>query len=802
MIYKDFISKNIHKKHLMKKIIFFLFLIGMSNSYAQNKVSGKITDINKNALLGVEIYAEQLHKGVTSDAQGNYTFNHIPNGKITITFNYLGFKNVSKTFIFNNENQIFNPLLEEAIFKIDEIIISTPFNKLQSENVMKVERLSAKALHRTGATTLAEGITNIAGVSQISTGASIGKPVIRGLSGNRVLVYTQGIRLENQQFGGEHGLGINQAGVQGIEVIKGPASLLYGSDALGGVLYIQPEKFASQNTTKTNVNQRYFTNTMGSNMSLGVKSSLEKWQFLARGTYGIHSDYKTPSYRVTNTRFKEKDLKLGVGFHQKNFSSALRYNFNNSKLGLTEGIGTQTKKTALENPYQDINNHIISLHNHIFFNASKLDIDLGYTINSRKEFEDEHEHHDDEHEHEDEHDDHDDDHANHEDHDHDEHDDHEEHEEHEEHANNEPALNMELKTFSYNLKYHFPKLKNFEILLGTQGLHQTNTNFGEELLIPDATINDFGIFTTANFDVNETTKLQGGIRFDNRAIKTEKHEIKHEDEVHVFNPIDKQFNSFTASLGFKTLLFKDINTRINIANGFRAPNLAELTSNGVHHGTNRFEQGNNDLSNEKNLQLDISFDYKSKHFEVFANGFYNKINDYIYLSPTGKIEDEAPVYTYLQEDAKLYGGEFGVHLHPHPLDWLHLESSFETVIGKRNNTKNENNYLPLIPANTLKNTLRTEVLNTKWLQNGYTSLSIHSSFEQKNISSFETKTPGYSLVNFGIGGDVFIHKYKFTTSISVKNIFDKKYINHLSRLKSDAILNTGRNIVFGIDFTI
>lgn len=753
----------------MKKIMFILFLIGMSNAYAQNNLSGKITDLNNAPLLGVEIYSEQLHKGTTSDSKGNYILENIPNGKVTINFTYLGFKSIAKQFNFNNQSIEFNPSLKESVFKIDEIIISTPFNKLQSENVMKVERLSAKALHKTGATTLSEGITNIAGVSQISTGASIGKPVIRGLSGNRVLVYTQGIRLENQQFGGEHGLGINDAGIEGIEVIKGPASLLYGSDALGGVLYIQPERFAPEKSTKMNISQRYFSNTSGSNTSLGLKSSLKNWQFLARGTYAIHSDYKTPSYRVTNTRFKEKDLKLGLGFHEKNFSSELRYNFNNSKLGLTEGIGEQTSETHLEIPYQDIDNHIISLHNHIFFNASKLDIDLGYTINSRKEFED-----------------------------HEEHEEGEPEEEHDEHAEGEAALNMKLKTFSYNAKYHFPKMERFEILAGTQGLHQTNTNFGEELLIPNATVNDFGIFTTAHFELNDNTKLQGGIRFDNRAIKTERHEIQHENEIHVFNSIDKSFNSFTASLGLKTKLFKSINTRINIANGFRAPNLAELTSNGVHHGTNRFEEGNNNLVNEKNLQFDISFDYKAEHFEVFVNGFYNNINNYIYLSPTGEIEDEAPVFTYLQENANLYGGEFGFHLHPHPLDWLHLESSFETVIGKQNN----GDYLPLIPANTLKNTLRTELLNTKWLQNGYTSLSMHSYFKQSNISSFETKTPAYSLVNLGIGGDIVINKYTFTTSLTANNIFNKKYINHLSRLKGDNILNSGRNIVLGIKFNI
>jgi iron complex outermembrane receptor protein len=752
----------------MQKYLYILFLIGFTTVYSQNNLSGTITDTNNQPLYGVEIYAPQLHKGTITNEQGTYTLKNIPNGKITINITFLGYKTLSKTFIFSSDNQTFDAQLEETVFTIDEVIVSTPFNKLQSENVMKVERLSAKSLQKVGATTLAEGITNIAGVSQVSTGTSIGKPVIRGLSSNRVLVYTQGVRLENQQFGSEHGLGVNDAGVESIEVIKGPSSLLYGSDALGGVLYINPEKFASENDTQIGISQRYFSNTIGSNTSVGIKTSTEKLQFLARGTYAFHSDYKIPTnQRVSNTRFKEKDLKLGVGLSETNFSSELRYNYNNSLLGLTEGIGEQTRETDMESPYQEIDNHIISLHNHIFFNNSKMDIDLGYIINDRKEFE-EHEDHDEE----------------------------ETEEEHEEHAEGEAAMSLKLKTFSYNTKYHLPKFGKIEALIGVQGMLQTNENFGEEILIPDATTNDIGAFATANYEWNNHT-FQAGIRFDNRSISTERHEVEHEDEIHIFEPIDKSFNSFSASFGYKTTLFNKINTRFNISSGFRAPNLAELTSNGVHHGVNRFEVGNSGLSNEKSLQLDLSLEYGSDHFELFANGFYNNLNDYIYLFPTGEIEDDAPVFEYQQENAKLYGGEFGLHLHPHPLDWLHLRSSFEMVIGEQDN----GNYLPLIPANTFKNTLSAD-FSFDGFQQGYISLSAHTFLKQDKVSIFETPTNGYTLVNFGLGGDVMLGKHKVNTSLSITNLFDEEYINHLSRLKSDGILNPGRNIVLGFSFEI
>mgnify|MGYP006127454127 CR=1 FL=1 len=755
----------------MKSYIKFLFLIGFISVNAQNSISGIITNTSKTPLFGVEIYSTQLHKGTTSDTEGKFLLKNIPNGKINLKISYLGYKTTLKEIVISNNDEVLKIILKESSFEIDEIIISTPFNKLQSENVMKVERLSSKSLKKMGATTLIEGISQIAGVTQIATGSGIGKPVIRGLSGNRVLVYTQGIRLENQQFGDEHGLGINEAGISSIEVIKGPASLLYGSDALGGVLYLNPEKYALENQSEFGSNNRFFSNTLGLNSSLMSKFSNENWKFLARGTVSNHIDYKTAANeRVTNTRFNEVDFKTGIGYSKNRYSSDFRYNYNSSKLGITEGIAEQSTDRRLINPNQEIKNHVISLHNHVFFGDSKLEIDLGYTYNIRKEFEEEHE--EDSHGEEEE---------------------EEEEEEDEAHA----ALNMQLRTFSYNVKYHFSKIGNFEVLSGIQGLQQTNRNFGEELLIPNADVNDFGVFTTANYDWNQST-IQGGIRFDNRTINTERHEVLHDDEIHIFNPINNSYDSFTASMGFKTTLLENITTRINLASGFRAPNLAELTSNGVHHGTNRFEIGNNDLENEKNTQIDISIEYKTEHLEFFINGFHNQINNYIYLTPTGEIEDESPVFSYVQENAKLYGGEIGFHLHPHPADWLHLESIFETVIGKQKN----GNYLPLIPANSWTNTFRTEYTDQNWVKNAYSAVTFKSVFSQKNIHSFETKTSSYNLLHLSFGGDFSIKKMHFNTSLAVQNVLNKKYMSHLSRLKVDGILNQGRNFVLSINFNL
>lgn len=735
----------------MKKYIIALFLGFISLLQAQNTVSGTITDAKNQPISGVSISAQELHKGTTTDQNGKYFLNNLPNGNIRLTFVFVGFATQNKTIKIQQKENTLDLALEETIFEMDEVIVSTAFNKLQSQNVMKVEHSSIKELQQKGTATLIEGLATIPGVSQISTGTSIGKPVIRGLSGNRVLVYSQGVRIENQQFGDEHGLGLNDSGIESVEIIKGPASLLYGSDALGGVLYFNPEKFADVNTFKANFSQKYFTNTSGSNSTLGLKTSTENWKFLTRGSYSAHSDYKiSDGDRVTNTRYNETDFKTGIGYSNAKFSSVVRYNYNKLDLGIPEeGIQEQTtnKKTAF--PKQGVFNHLLSLNSVIYLKDSKLDVDLGYISNDRSEFED----------------------------------------------SDVAVLHMKLKTFNYDAKYHLPKFGKTESIIGIQGMNQTNKNSGEEYLIPDATTTDFGIFGTANHEW-KTNVIQAGLRFDNRKITTTAQGIIGEEGS--FEAIDKSYDSFNASLGYKTNLTNSMTLRLNLASGFRAPNLAELTSNGVHEGTNRYEIGNSSLKTEQNVQTDLNLEYKNSHFEFFVNGFYNHVNNYIYTSPTGVVIDGNDVSDYIQDEAKLYGGEIGLHFHPHPLDWLHYETSFETVTGQKQN----GDYLPLIPANNWNNTIRTEFKIKNWLEDGFATLNVSSTFNQNNVSGFETKSNGYTITNLGFGGKIKLGKTVFDVNLNGNNLFDVKYIAHLSRLKTDDIPNIGRNVVLGVNFNL
>lgn len=737
----------------MKFNIFFICCaICAAYGYSQNSITGTIYNIDDDTLLEeVNVYFPELEKGVITNSDGVFKVDGLPSGSYKLVTSILGFHTYSATLQIPSEELII--ALTPSVIEMEEVIVSTPFHQLQRDNVMKVEHATVAEFKTQGSPTLAQGITTMAGVSSVSTGMGIGKPVIRGLSSNRVLVYAQGIRLENQQFGDEHGLGVSDSGIESVEVIKGPASLLYGSDAMGGVLYLNPEKFVNAHETEGDINFDYFSNTAGVSTNAGLKISSEKLKFLARGSIASHIDYKTGTQQqVTNSRFAERDFKTGLAYQASNFKTELRYNYNDAVLGIPETIDEQTTSRKPAEPFQEITSHILSSKTNIFLKNSSLELTLGGVFNDRKEFEE---------------------------------------------GEEVAALAMNLNTYNYNLQYNLPKREKLETIIGLQGMHQTNVNSGEEVLIPDAITNDIGVLITSHLHLGANHDLQFGLRYDHRNIEGQENGIPIEEGY--IAELERKFNSFNAALGYKINLSNNVIGRINMATGFRAPNLAELTSNGVHEGTNRFEIGNANLNNEQNFQIDVALEYKNDHIEFFANGFHNSISDYIFIEPDGNFVDVDPVFLYQQQNAKLYGGELGFHLHPHPLDWLHVESAFEMVIG----TLSNGDYLPLIPANNLTNTLRFEIDHKdNWLKSSYGFVMLKSVFDQNNNSGFETESEGYNLLNIGFGGTCSIYNKQVAIRISGNNLLNETYISHLSRLKTDGTANIGSNFNLGVSIAL
>ena len=666
--------------------------------------------------------------------------------------------------------------VNEDLVELDEVVLTLPFGQTLGKSVIKVDKLNFNDINPIIKQYISNSISKLPGVSIISTGAGIGKPSIRGLSFNRVVVLNQGMRLENQQWGEEHGLALSSSGVNSVEVVKGPLYVLYGSDAMGGVLYIEPEKYLTSDDLEIDYTGIYNSNYNGFSNNLGLKGSSENFSYMLRADITDNGNYSSPDGEIENTWFKQNDFKAGVAYQTEKFQSDLRFSMSDTEVGIPhmeeghddhddhddheEDGHDDHEEHGEEDHYQDIKHTTLTWKNTFDMgNDHTLDITLGRQLNERKEFGGhEEEGHDD-------HDDHDD----HEEEGHDDHDDHEGHEE------GEAELDMELETTSIDIKLTMPQSDDLNLIIGTSLLNQENKNFGHETLIPDAEKKDFGLFALGQLNIDDTSQALIGVRYDNRSISSESS--------------SNDYSNFNGSLGFKKD-FGNSTLRINLSSGFRAPDLIELYADGFHHGSFQYKKGNTNLVAEESLQTDLSYQINNDNSIVSFDLFYNDISDYIYLNPSSMFEDGLRVYDYMQQDSKLYGGE--IHLNKNTsIDWLSYYTSIEYVFAE----SMDGEALPFISPLTLN-----QVFNIDFGNNYSVEIDFIAKAKQNRVSMFEEETDGYSVLN--LSGNF---KTEFMTNDlnlfwRISNVFDKEYYDHLSRLKTAGIEEMGRNISVGLKY--
>jgi iron complex outermembrane receptor protein len=692
-------------------------------------------------VAGAGVYYPDTKTGAYTDAEGRFQF-PASGRPLLMQVSCVGYRTFLETVSHGDGLVIY---LEPSVHELQEIVISDNTSRLQGEHVMNVVKLSLNHNGEVQGLSLAEKLSSVAGVSNWSTGAGIGKPVIRGLSGNRIAVFSQGVRIENQQWGDEHGLGLDEHGYEQVEIIKGPASLLYGSDALGGVLYFADERYAKENSLEAALGSEYHTNTDGWRNTAALKLSKDRFHWNAFGGYTTHTDYTGGNgVRIDNSRFRTGDVKSSVGYTGNRLISSFKYNYLDERYGLSEpGEGedhANSRRPA--SPFQALTTHLASWENTVFFdNESRLKIDAGYVSNNRREFEDA----------------------------------------------DEAALNMNLRTVSYSAKWYSPRIaERWKVTVGSQGMYQTNGNAGEETLIPDAVTTDAGLFAVSDFNYDNAAFWQAGVRFDRRHIATR--------ETAAENAFTKSYHAATFSTGVFQPLAERLSLRVNLSSGYRAPNMFELLSDGVHEGTNRYETGDAQLKIENSYQADASLDYRTKHLELYINPYFNYIRNYICLQPTGDRRDDHAVFHYMQTDARLYGGEAGFHLHPHPWDWLHVEASYAGAFGQDAARR----ALPLMPQQRVKATVSASF--TGHHAGEKFSVYIHNqyAFDQRRVAAYETPTGGYYLLDAGIALELNRLRQQFFITVAANNLLDKAYYDHLSRYKTDGIYNIGRNVCIKI----
>ena len=650
-----------------------------------------------------------------------------------------------------------------------------------------VSIVTPQVLHSTASTNIIDAISHQPGVSQLTTGGSISKPIIRGLGYNRVVVMSEGVRQEGQQWGDEHGVEVDGSSVGSVEILKGPASLMYGSDAMAGVVILHPQAPLLEGEMRANVSSEYQTNNGLFHYSLQMAGNQSGFVWDARyGEKMAHAYKNKYDDYIPGSQFRERTGRLMLGVNKEWGHSRLTGTIYHLTPGIIEGERDEDTGELISNlssltsykkalPFQQVKHYKAVWDNSLNLPSGYLKTIIGYQQNRRQEFEE---------------------------------------------SMDEYELYFKLHTLTYDIRYITNEWNGWKLSTGIGGMYQKSGNEGEEYLIPDYRLFDFGVYATATKSLGDRWTLNGGVRYDHRRLHGD--ELM-EDGEQRFTDFSRHFNGLTGSIGAVCNINEHFNLRLNLARGFRTPNMSELASNGVHEGSIQYELGDQQLKAEYSLQADLGLDFTSRYVSAQLALFANRINHYIFTHRVAEeIEEGYLTYAYTQGDARLLGFEAGVDFHP--IHSVHFSNTFSYVDAR---LTSDDKYLPFTPAphwsselkwelfhhshTTVNHHHTTDAAHRSVFNNLYIAAGLDCYMKQTHIydvDDTETATPGYALLSLSAGTDIQIKRKKVAELyITADNLLDKAYQNHLSRLKyadenvvtgRRGVYNMGRNIVFKV----
>jgi iron complex outermembrane receptor protein len=804
----------------MKRLIIISFLILTCHiALSQIRLTGKITDSKTGeAIAGATVYIPELKKGDIADKDGVYSIENLPKTSVMVQVTFLGYKSVVQK-IDLSKTTLINFVMDQAITEMNEVVITGSSRATEiTRNPIPMITLGIKQLHQNLNTNIIDAISKLPGISAVTTGPNVSKPFIHGLGFNRVLTLYDGVRQEDQQWGDEHGVEVDENAIDRIEIVKGPASLTYGSDALAGVVNLLPAPPVPDSTITGHVETTYQTNNglIGASASLAGNRNGFVWGGVASHKQAANYQDKYDG-RVYGTAFNESDLSGYIGLNKSwgysdfNFSifDDLQEIPDGSRDPVTRKFTRQITEADTFRPivsnseltsykitvlHQHVQHYRIYSSNNFIIGKSKLGLILGYQQSVRREYS------------------------------------------HPQYPDI-PGMYLDLKTFTYDLKYFIPESRGWETTIGVNGMYQINANKGTEFIIPDYHQLDIGPFILVTKTIRKFD-LSAGVRYDARFFKNDQMytrpdpltgfgmQVAPSDTAfakHPFYSFHHLFSGISGSFGATYNITKRLLVKSNIARGFRAPNVAEISANGVHPGTLIYQIGNTGFKPEFSLQEDLGISYRWDHISGDIDIYNNNISNYIFnqkllnhLGQDSVIVKDNQTFKYQQSRAQLYGWEANLDIHPY--DWLHFENSISVIYalnrgGNGIHVTDSTRYLPLIPPLHTNTEIRANTIRKlKHFSSLYLKIGMEYYARQNRVYTAydtETPTPGYMLFNAGAGADLLNKKGKVILSISIlaNNITDLAYQSHLSRLKyfeqypnnptgRKGIYDMGRNISF------
>jgi iron complex outermembrane receptor protein len=710
---------------------------------------GRVTDTTGTPLDQVRVTVLEAERSTTTGPDGRYHLSDLPTGTYAISFALVGFApQIQRVTLSEDGEATLDVTLRPTLVELQELqVTATPLATTSLTSPQPTSVMSSEEVQSNRSATLGETISVLPGVRNLSTGSGIGKPVIRGLSSNRVLVLTDGQRVESQQWGDEHGPQVEAGEAERIEVIRGPASVLYGSDALGGVVNVVtrelPDALTGPAFVTGSIAASYATNNEQPDGTLSLEGATGGFGARTSFTARTSDDVRTPAGPLFNSGGRTLNGSGSLGYRGSWGSVGAAYSRRDERVEIHEDPSEEAGAT----PFQRIGEDRLLLSGSLPAGGSHIDVHLGYERNRRREFE--------------------------------------------EAGAPEVALGLLSRTFNADVRIHHPPIGGVAGIVGLTGLRNEFDKFGEETLIPENAYNNIGIYVFEQLETGPWN-FAVGARYDHRRL-----EVEDDADLGVSSE-QRRYNSFTGNIGVLHRLAEPVALVLNVGRGYRSPTAFDLFSNGVHEGTVRFERGNSSLRNETSINTDLALRVQSQKVTFEVGGFANYIDNFIFPDPSDEIDPESglQIFDITQGNARLTGLETAVEYHP--VRFLHLRGTADYTRGQNTTADLP---LPFIPPFRATYGVRFEAGEHGWFRGPYFSLSGESNARQTRVDPNDFAPEGYTLFNMGGGFGLALGYRTVAIDVQLRNVFDKAYTSFLSRYKTYA-LDPGRNLIVRVSTSL
>jgi iron complex outermembrane receptor protein len=715
-------------------------------SPAAHAIAGRVTDPSGTPLSDVRVSALEAHRTTLTDSTGRYRISELPAGTFTLSFATIGRRPETRRVSLTTGDVSLDVVMQETLVELEAVQVSaTPTATDALASPQPVASRSGEELAASQSPSLGETLQGMPGVHSWSTGIGIGKPVIRGLTSNRVLVLDDGQRLETQQWGDEHSANVETADAERIEVIRGPASVLYGSDALGGVVNIirpdLPDAIGHPGFVHGTIAGGYGSNNQQPDASLSFSGASGGFGFRAALSGRRSNDVKTPAYTLWNSGNQAAGGSGTLGYRGAWGSVSGTWSHRTEHIQMTDEDPAAT-------PNQRIGTDVGRIELALPVGLSRIEVLGGYERSRRREFEED--------------------------------------------TSTTVGLGLLQQTYTADVHFHHAPVGRFNGILGFLGVHSSFAKFGAETLIPGSRANNVGVYAFEQMQAGPWG-VSAGLRYDYRKLDVD------DDTVIGVTAQQRTYSSVTGNLGLLYRVAEPVAIVLNLGRGFRAPSSFDLFSNGVHEGTTAFEHGNPALKDETSLNTDLALRIRTSSVAFEIGAFVNAIQNYIYSVPTGTTDTASgfEIFDVTQGNARLIGAELGIQYHPARA--IHLSVTADYVHGQN---PSSGNALPNMPPLRATWTIRYEPRGGMTLSNPYLQFGGETNARQTRLDPAEAQfyadafggagyqSKSYSLFNAGGGFDVVVGRNLVHLSVTARNLFDTAYADFLSRIKTNA-LNPG-----------